>query len=137
MNVEPLLGLCVLICITLQIALVALGVYRELLNSHFQLYILGTFYIPALALLSLRQSIQTRNVAITFISLASLSSFAGAVVISVQWWIKGNEYLDLQKINNEVAALWCIVIGMIALTLTGIYAVVLLWESIAKENKSK
>jgi len=85
--------------------------------------------------MSIRQTIKTRLVAIVFIAAASLSTLVGFVVISAQWSIKGNNYLNMEKINNETAALWCVLIFLLLLSVNGGYTISLLLELNNQDRK--
>jgi len=136
-NVIKMVNLNALVYVTLEILLIAMAVYRELLATHFLLFLLPSLYVPVLSVVAAPQTPPWRWAAIAFVLAAIGSTLANLIFIAVGWSREGVAYLGLALVKDGFVALWVIVLGMVALIINGIVALFLLLELNrlkAKEN---
>lgn len=136
-NVIKLVNLNALIYVTLEILLIAMAVYRELLPTHFLLFLLPSIYVPVLSVVSAPQTQSWRWAAIAFVTAAMGSTVGNLIFIAVGWYRKGIAYLGLAAVTNGFVALWVIVLTMLALVINGAVLVFLLLELNHVEHKTK
>jgi hypothetical protein len=136
-NVIKLVNLNALIYVTLEILLVAMAVYRELLSTHFLLFLLPSIYVPVLSVVAAPQTKSWRWAAISFVLAAMGSTVGNLIFIAVGWYRKGIAYLGLAAVTNGFVALWVIIFAMLALVINGAVAVFLLLELNHLEHKTK
>jgi hypothetical protein len=123
-----------LIYVTLQVAMVLMAVHRQLLDSHYLLYMLGTFYLPTLSVISVNTTKSARYVAAVFAIAGTLSMSAFVIVTGIMWWIQGAAYLGLAA-ANKTWTLWLLLGFAVLMVANGVTNAILLLEN--REIKAK
>lgn len=110
--VDKVIWLVALFLVTVEIVAVGLAVYKELLATHYLLFLLASLYVPALTTISLSLSPSARIFAAVW-SIASAGAIITSIlIIAVQWSTKGQAYLGLDGVSGGWAALVALIASL-------------------------
>lgn len=131
--VDQVIWLVSLLLVTVEIVAVGLSAYRELLATHYLLFLLASLYVPVLMPIALSLGPNTRAFAAVW-SIASLvAALAAFIVITVQWSTKGHAYLGLEDVSGGWAALIALLASLVAIAATeGLLAYLMLAVPVLK-----